>query len=403
MKFNQWTIGLAAVGLVSLASAARADETNTVLTALSSTTLSGYVDTSMQWNVGTGDSHAPGYTFGGAGKADGFNLNVVDLNLEKDADPSAAWGAGYRVELWMGPDANGLATSAVGGDFAVKNAYVDLKAPVGNGLDIKLGTWDTIIGYEVADSINNPNFTRSWGFTMEPTTHTGLLASYTVNDMLSLSAGVANTFGPAIAGRSLAGNGTPNESYKTYMGSATFTASTNMGWFSGSTFSAGIIGGFNGASPSAGGIAAHQTSLYAGGTINTPIKELKTGFAVDYVFNNPISGAAHEQNFSTAESLYATYQVTEKLSVNGRGEYAAFSKASALILDATGAPVAQRMISLTGTIQYDLWKNVLSRIEARWDHSLDGAAFGDAGVNKDGYSGTLHDSYELIGSLAYKF
>jgi hypothetical protein len=403
MKFNQWTIGLAAVGLVSLASAARADETNTVLTALSSTTLSGYVDTSMQWNVGTGDSHAPGYGFGGVAKADGFNLNVVDLNLEKDAEASDAWGAGYRVELWAGPDANGLATSAANGDFAVKNAYVDLKAPLGNGLDIKLGTFDTIIGYEVADSINNPNFTRSWGFTMEPTTHTGLLASYTVNDMLSLSAGVANTFGPALANRSTAANGTVNESYKTYMASATFTASTNWGWVGGSTFSAGVISGFNGGSPSAGGIAAHQTSLYAGGTLNTPIKELKTGFSFDYVFNNPISGAAHEQDFSTAISGYATYQLTEKMSINGRAEYAAFSKASALLLDATGAPVAQRMFSVTGTLQYDLWKNVLSRIEARWDHSLDGAAFGGTGVNKDGYTGTLHDSFELIGSLAYKF
>jgi hypothetical protein len=421
MKFNQWTLGLAAVGLVSLASAARADETNTVLTALSSTTLSGYVDTSMQWNVGTGDSHAPGYGFGGASKADGFNLNVVDLNLEKDADASAAWGAGYRVELWMGPDANGLATSAANGDFAVKNAYVDLKAPLGNGLDIKVGTFDTIIGYEVADSINNPNFTRSWGFSMEPTTHTGVLASYTVNDMLSLSAGVANTYGPALTGRStypnppaLGGGLAANESYKTYMASATFTASTNWGWVGGSTFSAGVISGFNSGSPSSGptivggplngnGITAHQTSLYAGGTLNTPIKELKTGFSVDYVFNNPISGAAHEQDFSTAESLYATYQLTEKLSVNGRAEYAAFSKATAISLDANGVPVAQRMISVTGTLQYDLWKNVLSRIEARWDHSLDGAAFGDTGVNKDGYSGTLHDSYELIGSLAYKF
>ena len=28
MKFNKWTMGLAAVGVVSLASAARADETN---------------------------------------------------------------------------------------------------------------------------------------------------------------------------------------------------------------------------------------------------------------------------------------------------------------------------------------------------------------------------------------
>ena len=54
MKFNKWTVGLAAVGVVSLASAARADEKmNAVQTALSNTTLSGYVDTAATWRPGT--------------------------------------------------------------------------------------------------------------------------------------------------------------------------------------------------------------------------------------------------------------------------------------------------------------------------------------------------------------
>jgi len=206
---------------------------------VSSTTLSGYVDTSMQWNLGTGNANAPAYTFGGPSKADGFNLNVVDLNLERDADANDAWGAGYRVELWMGPDADALATSSSGtsADFAIKNAYVDLKAPLGNGLDAKIGVWDTPIGYEVADSPNNPNFTRSYGFTMEPTTHTGVLLSYTVSDMISLSAGIADDFGPGINSRSTDVNGNTRESYKTYMGAVTFTASTNWGWVGGSTIS----------------------------------------------------------------------------------------------------------------------------------------------------------------------
>ena len=53
MKFNKWTVGLAAIGVVSLASAARADEKmSAVQTALSNTTLSGYVDVSAQWNLG---------------------------------------------------------------------------------------------------------------------------------------------------------------------------------------------------------------------------------------------------------------------------------------------------------------------------------------------------------------
>jgi len=39
------------------------------------------------------------------------------------------------------------------------------------------------------------------------------------------------------------------------------------------------------------------------------------------------------------------------------------------------------VFALTGTIQYDLWKNVLSRLEVRWDHAADGlpAYGGDLG------------------------
>ena len=65
MKFNKWTVGLAAVGVVSLASAARADEKqmSMVNTALSSTTLSGYVDTSAMWSLGSQNGgKIPAYT-----------------------------------------------------------------------------------------------------------------------------------------------------------------------------------------------------------------------------------------------------------------------------------------------------------------------------------------------------
>jgi len=192
MKFNQWTLGLAAVGVVSLASAVKADETaNTVLTALSSTTLSGYVDTSIQWNPGTGNLNNPPYSFGGPEKADGFNLNVVQLTLDKPLDESE-WASGYHVDLWFGPDANALATqnggattAFVGRDFAIRQAYVALRSPVGNGIEWKVGVFDTIIGYESVAAPANPNYTRSYGQTIEPQTHTGVLASYRFNDNIS--------------------------------------------------------------------------------------------------------------------------------------------------------------------------------------------------------------------------
>src|SRR3954462_3575783 len=88
MKLNPWTVALVGAGIVSLPSVTRADEKIVALqTAIASTTLSGYVDTSAQWNIGTGNANLPPYAFGGTSKADGFNLNVVKLQLEKPMDP----------------------------------------------------------------------------------------------------------------------------------------------------------------------------------------------------------------------------------------------------------------------------------------------------------------------------
>src|SRR5436190_10864749 len=159
MKVDKWTLGLAAVGLVSLPSIMQAEEkASSMMTALSSTTISGYVSTSMEWNPGTGNAYVPGFAFN-KNKQDGFNLDVVKLTIERPLDESQ-WSAGYKVDLIFGPDANALATtSVIGGntsDFGIKQAYVALRAPVGNGLDFKLGVWDTIIGYETFDAGSNP-------------------------------------------------------------------------------------------------------------------------------------------------------------------------------------------------------------------------------------------------------
>src|SRR5882724_8875387 len=248
MKFNKWTMGLAAVGVVSLASAAKAEEkASSVMTALSSTTLSGYVDTSAQWNFGTGNARLPDYKFGGSSKADGFNLDVIQLRIEKPLD-EGEWAAGYRLDLWAGPDANVLNTQSTGlgtgRDFALRQAYVALRMPCGNGIDWKVGVFDSIIGYESVESGNNPNYTRSYGHSIEPQTHTGVLASYRFNDVLSASLGIANTIGPNINDRAQGPNGgtiagfsnwTKAESYKTYMASVAVTAPENCGFLTGST------------------------------------------------------------------------------------------------------------------------------------------------------------------------
>jgi len=419
MKFNKWTLGLAAVGLVSWNSAALADDAAapaTVLTSLSSTTLSGYVDTSAQWNLGTGNANTPPYSFGGASKADGFNLNVVQLSLDKPLDESE-WAAGYHVDLWLGPDANALGTASINSsgasDFAIRQAYISLRTPVGNGLDWKIGVFDTVVGYESLSSPNNPNYTHSYGFTIEPTTHTGILGTYKVNDMINISAGIANTVGPSINEKAHQPNSTGfngvAESSKTYMGAIALTAPSNWGWASGSTFSVGVVNGFNSGAAEFGG--ANQANLYAGLTLNTPVSALKVGSSLDFVqvhggarpfFNQGGDGDFGGDGTIWDGAIYASFQATEKLSLNLRGEFV--DDSADLLEDVSEIGMRRAKIwSATATAQYDLWKNVISRVELRWDHGDNGKFFG-GNSNSSSFSGPSRRNAVLVAAqVIYKF
>jgi len=389
MKCNAWTYALLGAGIISLPSITGAEEkASSVLTALSSTTISGYVDTSAQWNLGTGNANVPLYSYGGSSKADGFNLNAVKLTLEKPLDATDQWASGYKVDTMFGPDANALLTQSsgmgTGSDFAVRQAYVALRAPLGNGLDLKMGVFDPIMGYEVTDAPSNPNFTRSYGYTIEPVSHTGLMASYTFSPAISASVGVANTFGPMINERA---NPPKAESYKAYMGAITLTAPESWGALAGSTLSGSVMNGFN------SGFGADQTSWYIGASVNTPIKDLKVGASYDYlgVSDQPLRNAG----YANATALYLAYKLSDKATVFARGEYATTD------LPGPAAPVlgARKILAATATLQYDLWANVLSRLEFRWDHAADGsnAYGGDVGA------ASKKNSYILLANVAYKF
>jgi Putative beta-barrel porin-2, OmpL-like. bbp2 len=435
MKFNKWTLGLAAVGAVSLASVAQAEEkASSVLTTVASTMIDGYVSTSMDWNPGTGNAHVPGYAFNGPGKADGFNLDVFKLSISKALDESE-WAAGYGVDLIYGPDANFFGTTPIGGaaatDFAIKQAYVTLRTPIGNGIDWKVGVWDSILGYESFDSPNNPNYTRSYGYTLEPTTHTGVLGTYKVADWLSTSFGIANTTGPVIGGETVNPNGVlgapqvvigrsnppKSESYKTYMGSVSLTAPNDWGFLAGSSFYAGFINGYGGAITPVG----DTLNIYAGATINTPVTGLRAGVSYDYFgadegqnyAQSGLGAGATPGTWANAVSLYASYQATEKLSFNGRAEW--FWQSGGTPVQATALTDPTQVFALTATVQYDLWKNVISRLELRWDHQADGTghAYGGhlsnvGGLNAGapvGASGVAdkRNSYLAALNIVYKF
>jgi hypothetical protein len=434
MKCNKWTLALAAAGVVSAGSVAQADEAaqHQVLTALSSTTLSGYVDTSAAWQLGTDrwapgtgpgiSNRLPGHVFDGSDKMDGFNLNAVKLTLSKPLD-EGQWAAGYNVDLIFGSDANfyqqvpnlgtggGAAAAPNTSNFAIKNAYVELRAPVGNGLDFKVGVFDTIIGYEVFDSVSNPNFSRSYGFSLEPTQHTGVLMSYKFTDWLSAAAGVANTaFGPVndrgfVAGTPTSAAHYGPESEKAYMGSVTITAPDSMGFLKGSVLYLGVVNGLNGATVfnAANTESQRTSSYYVGATVNTPLEGLAVGAAFDYRTDFSQAGLPMSpENIAYSVAGYLSYSPKDaKWKVNDRVDYANADPGTFYAPGEPGVsavnPNREHLLSNTLTLDYSLWENVITRGEFRWDHSLNGdQPFG-------GTDNPMKNAYILAANIVYKF
>lgn len=407
MKFNQWTLGLAAVGVVSLGSAMQAEEAaSQVMTAVSGTTINGYVGTSAIWKFGTGNANLPGRSFDGATKQDGFNVDVVKLTVEKPVT-EGEWAAGYKFDLLLGPDAAkfsnlglGIGSGASGNadandHWTLENAYVALRAPVGNGLDLKVGAFDTIIGYEVFDAGSNPNYSRSYGYALEPVQHAGVLASYRVNDMISASAGVANS---AVGWKN--SNAAFAESRKTYMASVTLTAPEALGPVAGSTLYAGIINGTGGSAVN-GAVAtkSNSTWIYSGATLKTPWEALSLGLAFDYLFDNAGNTVANNSvNWAYAVAGYASYQLTEKLKWNNRVDWTQADDGT--YYNSAAAGKENQLIAVTSTFEYALWENVLTRAELRWDHALASGErpFGKAGAgngDKNALSAGLNFIYKF--------
>jgi hypothetical protein len=378
MTFNKWTLGLAAVGAVSMASAVRADEAKLepVNTALSNTIISGYVDVAAQYNPGDpGQTAAFNQPYGtSADKVDNFSVNSVTITLEKPLDDSS-WASGYRIDLNGGADAfTPLGTA--GEDFGIRQGYVALRTPVGTGIDWKFGLFDGVTGYEANTGYLNPNYTRSYGWMVNPGSEVGMIGAYKVCDLLSVQAGIAN--------REASGSGNVEGlSSQNYIATASLTAPESWGFLKGSVLNAGVIQTLDN-----GGINNYS----ANATLTTPVTGLKFGLSYDKV-------QYLDSNYGDGDivGLYACFQATEKLSFNLRGELADLPYSTAEGIPMGGNGKGQEV---TATIQYDLWANVVSRIEARWDHVESGEAFNDAA--EDGSPDT-ENAFLLALNLVYKF
>ena len=205
---------LAAVTSLSLADSApeasaqdtkKMVQNNFVETAQKGIKLSGYVDAGYSYNftgAANGTSDVTGRMGSDTAAKGDFNLYAVKIALEKALTSENKAQAGFRTDVMIGEDANylinrGTADTTDNNEqnsnaLFLEQAYVSIRAPVGNGWDFKVGKFVSILGYEVIERPANMNTTYGLLWQQMPLYYTGVLSSYKFDDYLDGKLGVVN-------------------------------------------------------------------------------------------------------------------------------------------------------------------------------------------------------------------
>jgi hypothetical protein len=191
------------------------------------------------------------------------------------------------------------------------------------------------------------------------------------------------------------------ETQKAYMGAIALTAPDSWGALKGATLNLGVINSVdsNFVGPVLGGLGLTglntfgTTSLYAGLMIPTPNAKLKFGSSFDYVELHNKSAANPGCDSTWNVAVYGNLQATDKLSFNARAEYLDDSDA--------GLICGTQAEEVTLTTQYNLWANVLSRVELRWDHVEHGQSFDQTGHTV--FTPNKANAFMLAFNVIYQF
>ncbi len=325
--------------------------------------------------------------------ASSFMPHLAQVMLERPADASgsALERAGFRARLNFGLDARvtrartnyqpGVASDEM--DF--QELYAEYILPVGNGLKVQFGKMNTLIGYEVINSFENPNFSRTFMFGLgQAFTTTGLRLSYTFNPMVTATVGVVNgwdnvddknkgkTFEWLVAL-------TPHERFgASFYGSVGPEQSNTVG---------GVVAGGVGANASAIRTVVGSILTFKATSQDTIILE---PYYANEANANFVAGKAGKNARWNGLGAYLIHDFDDQWSARIRGEIfedaggarTCTGAVAGTVGNFTGVPggwntcagnpaggVAQTLWETTYTLQYKATPNLITRAEFRYDKS----------------------------------
>jgi hypothetical protein len=331
------------------------------ISALSAINISGFVQASYFYNTQEpSDGKSDAYLWNASHNS--FSLNKVKLTLASPAVATDTWDAGYRVSLLWGEDAANLNTARAenGGSGEpglddIREAYVELNAPLGTGLNVKAGQLISLLNWESGDGgAANPNFSQGnqWWFTGNGPA-AGVQLGYAFTDKIDLKARIQNGMfdGPIDS----------NEA-KAYLASLGLKPIDKLwaniiGWYSQESDAFTVAGG-----------------SVIGGFQVTP--ELGTGFEFDY-FHFDNKGASDVDLWSMGGWVW--YDFTSKVGLALRADFIGSPDSVLGPAVRPGAGIGSGIVpyldnggdlaSLTLTLNYKPVPNIKIQPEIRYDHT----------------------------------
>jgi len=398
---------LAAVTSLSLADSApeasaqdtkKMVQNNFVETAQKGIKLSGYVDAGYSYNfTGTGNQSNVGARFGSdtAQRGD-FNLYAVKIALEKALTSENKAQAGFRTDVMIGEDAsyfinrtaqNVSNTNNNSNSLFLEQAYVSIRAPVGNGWDFKVGKFASILGYEVMERPANMNTTFGLLFNVMPLYYTGVLSSYKFDDYLDGKLGVVN-------GSNSDNNTTTNPDGGdgcAVLAALNVTApGGNANWSNNFQYSSGNDNNTSvsttdtsmsteaASSATLGDVSAYTLIYNTWGNWAPKFADDKLLLAFNALLGNSSGSSSLVGNINSTwygAGAYAKYQFNDWFSLCSRGEYLGSNNAYALGYNGASSTPSSEGLNATGE---NLWEytitagfNVIDNLLIRAEYRLD--------------------------------
>jgi hypothetical protein len=243
---------------------------------------------------------------------------------------------------------------ALGADGDIEQAYVTLNFPTGSGsgVQIKFGKMVTLMGLEVIETVANPNFSEGNLFNLvENFTSTGVELDFRPSKQVDVELRVDNGWDRVTVG----------DGQKSFMG--------RIGIASGST-SLGLLGYWGNQEPG----DSHAARYGVEGLLNQKFGKASFWVQADYgkeKMNDALPDPTQDAAW-WAISGWLAADMSANAGIAVRGDYVNDTngfRTSAVLGFPASTGAAQKLWSLTGTINLKGWSGALVRPEVRYDHS----------------------------------